>query len=186
MKDFYAILNVPRTASADEIQAAYRDLAKVLHPDVNNRGAGLMRDVNEAYATLRDPAKRKRYDIESKVRQFVPPVSAQARESFQPGGAVDLVKLASAFISPDLRAHVMPTLIAHLDGSGHHAGSGHGGAGASGDWPSEASEETEGACFVRPTRCSSSPRCPFCWLPSLSRRVCILAGPCSCGPLGGR
>ena len=77
MKDFYAILNVPRTASADEIQAAYRDLAKVLHPDVNNRGAGLMRDVNEAYATLRDPAKRKRYDIESKVRQFVPPVSAQ-------------------------------------------------------------------------------------------------------------
>ena len=110
MKDFYAILNVPRTASADEIQAAYRDLAKVLHPDINNRGAGLMRDVNEAYATLRDPAKRKRYDIESKVREFVPPVSAQARESFQPGGAVDLVKLASAFISPDLQAHVMPTL----------------------------------------------------------------------------
>ena len=109
MKDFYAILNVPRTASADEIQAAYRDLAKVLHPDINNRGAGLMRDVNEAYATLRDPAKRKRYDIESKVRQFVPPVSAQA-QSFQPGGAVDLVKLASAFISPDLQAHVMPTL----------------------------------------------------------------------------
>ena len=114
MKDFYAILNVPRTASADEIQAAYRDLAKALHPDVNPRGAGLMRDVNEAYATLRDPVKRKRYDRDSTVasmreryeREYKPPVY----QSFQPGGAVDLVKLASAFISPELRPHVMPTL----------------------------------------------------------------------------
>jgi DnaJ-class molecular chaperone len=110
VKDFYAILNVPKSATADEIRAAYYGLAKSLHPDLNPHGAGLMRQLNEAYAVLGDPAKRRAYDLQSKVKEFVPPVSQKARESFQPGGAVDLLKLAGAFVPPHLQGHVMPTL----------------------------------------------------------------------------
>jgi DnaJ-class molecular chaperone len=39
VKDFYAILNVPKSATADEIRAAYYGLAKSLHPDLNPHGA---------------------------------------------------------------------------------------------------------------------------------------------------
>ena len=110
MKDFYAILGIERSASAEEVQAAYRDLAKALHPDVNPRGAGLMRDVNEAYQTLKDPAKRRSHDLQSKVRQFTRPAEQMAREAVQPNGAVDLLKLAEAFIPANVRAHALPSL----------------------------------------------------------------------------
>ena len=43
------------------------------------------------------------------MREWFERGSNRRYQSFQPGGAVDLVKLASAFISPDLRPHVMPT-----------------------------------------------------------------------------
>ena len=118
MKDYYAILNLDRRATAEEIKAAYRALAKTLHPDVNPAGAGVFREVQEAYDTLSDAAKRRAYDVQSKVHQFVPPASSAARESFQPGGAVDLLKLAGAFISPDLQGHVMPTLKRILEDRG--------------------------------------------------------------------
>ena len=65
-----------------------------------------------------DLKARRAYDLQSKVKQFVPPVSSKARESFQPGGAVDLLKLAGAFISPQLQGHVMPTLARILQDRG--------------------------------------------------------------------
>jgi curved DNA-binding protein len=63
-RDYYEILGVPRTASQDEIQAAYRKLARTLHPDVNSDPAAEERfkDVSLAYDVLSDPKTRRRYD----------------------------------------------------------------------------------------------------------------------------
>jgi curved DNA-binding protein len=63
-RDFYQILGVPRTASQDEIQRAYRKLARANHPDVNKDPAAEERfkDISEAYDVLSDPQTRRRYD----------------------------------------------------------------------------------------------------------------------------
>ena len=63
-KDYYAILGVERTASADDIKKAYRKLAQKHHPDVNKeKGAEeKFKEIAEAYQTLKDPEKRAAYD----------------------------------------------------------------------------------------------------------------------------
>ena len=62
--DYYAALDVPRGASADEIKKAYRRLAQKYHPDVSKEpGAETkFKEVAEAYQTLKDPEKRAAYD----------------------------------------------------------------------------------------------------------------------------
>ena len=63
-RDFYEVLGVPRTATQDEIQRAYRKLARQHHPDVNKdpEAEDRFKEISEAYDVLSDPQTRRRYD----------------------------------------------------------------------------------------------------------------------------
>ncbi|MBP8645443.1 MAG: DnaJ domain-containing protein [Syntrophobacteraceae bacterium] len=63
-KDYYETLGVSRTASQEEIQRAYRKLARKYHPDINKapNAEEKFKEINEAYEVLKDPEKRSKYD----------------------------------------------------------------------------------------------------------------------------
>jgi len=63
--DYYKILKLEKTASADEIKKSYRKLARKLHPDLNPNDKDAQKkfqQINEANQVLSDPDKRKKYD----------------------------------------------------------------------------------------------------------------------------
>src|SRR5262249_53106853 len=69
-KDYYAILDVSRAATEDEIRSAYRRQALQWHPDRrpgDSRAAERFREVSEAYAVLVNPARRREYDDASRA-----------------------------------------------------------------------------------------------------------------------
>lgn len=64
-KDYYKTLEVGKTASAEEIQKAYRRLARKYHPDLNPEDKSAQqkfKDIQHAYDVLNDPEKRRMYD----------------------------------------------------------------------------------------------------------------------------
>ncbi|MDR2669526.1 MAG: J domain-containing protein [Desulfovibrio sp.] len=64
-KNYYKILGVEKSASADEINRAYKKLARKHHPDLNQgdkKSEERFKDLNEAHEVLKDPEKRKLYD----------------------------------------------------------------------------------------------------------------------------
>lgn len=78
-KDYYEILGVKRDASQQDIDRAYRKLARKYHPDVSKEAdaEAKFKELGEAYEVLKDPEKRKRYDaLGANWRQgqtFTPP-----------------------------------------------------------------------------------------------------------------
>jgi len=67
--DYYKILGIEKTATPAEVKAAYRKLARKLHPDLNPNDASAKKkfqEINEANEVLSDPEKRKKYDAYGK------------------------------------------------------------------------------------------------------------------------
>jgi curved DNA-binding protein len=88
-RDYYQVLGVPRNASQEEIQQAYRKLARAYHPDLNNNPGAEERfkDISEAYAVLSDPEARRRYDaFGPDFRQVSPDVDPDAFRRAGAGG----------------------------------------------------------------------------------------------------
>ncbi len=96
-RDFYKILGVPRSASADEIRKAYRKLARKYHPDINpgdKAAEEKFKEISSAYEVLGDAEKRRRYDEfgEAGLEPGFDPEKARAyqkwqQESARTGGA---------------------------------------------------------------------------------------------------
>ncbi|MBI5370384.1 molecular chaperone DnaJ [Candidatus Uhrbacteria bacterium] len=61
-KDYYALLGVSKSASAEEIKQAFRKLAHKYHPDKAGGDEAKFKEINEAYQVLSDPKKRTQYD----------------------------------------------------------------------------------------------------------------------------
>jgi curved DNA-binding protein len=103
-KDYYEILGVPRTATQQEIQRAFRAKARKSHPDVNKApdAEAKFKELNEAYEVLRDAQKRERYDKLGANwqagQEFHPPPGWQTVE-FDFGGADDLGGFSDFFAS---------------------------------------------------------------------------------------
>jgi curved DNA-binding protein len=92
-RDYYQVLGVGRHAGAEELQQAYRRLARANHPDVNHDPGAEERfkEVNDAYHVLSDPELRKRYDRFGEDFRRVPDdweerVGAGAGRAGAPGG----------------------------------------------------------------------------------------------------
>lgn len=64
-RDYYDVLGIPRTASADDVKQAYRKLAREYHPDRNQGDPAAedrFKELSEAFTILHDAEKRRRYD----------------------------------------------------------------------------------------------------------------------------
>jgi len=84
LPDYYAILSVPIGASAEQVERAYRLLARMSHPDAfpnDTHGQAWanerMKQINEAYAVLSDPAQRSEYDRSHRAGGASQPSHAQ-------------------------------------------------------------------------------------------------------------
>jgi curved DNA-binding protein len=66
--DYYSILGLPKTASPEELKAAYKKLSMQHHPDRGGDEAKF-KEINEAYSTLRDPHKKAMYDHQQTAGQ---------------------------------------------------------------------------------------------------------------------
>src|SRR5271167_1959660 len=85
-KDYYGVLGVKKTASADEIRKAFRKLARKYHPDVNpgdKSAEEKFKTLSEANDVLSDPKKRKIYD---QVGFYSDNIDAATAEAYARGG----------------------------------------------------------------------------------------------------
>jgi curved DNA-binding protein len=123
-RDYYQILGVPKTASADEIKKAFRKLARKYHPDISKApdAAARMTEINEANTVLSDPEKRAAYDRLSRGRQegqtFRPPPDWDAGFEFSGDG----MSGAEAHGFSDFFASIFGDAVRSADGRGRKQG----------------------------------------------------------------
>ncbi len=92
-RDYYKVLGVARTATAEEIKKSYRRLARKYHPDVSKEkdAEQKFKELQEAYEVLKDPEKRAAYDqLGSEWKsgqQFRPPPEWASGFEFSGGGS---------------------------------------------------------------------------------------------------
>lgn len=127
-KDYYKILGVERTATAEDVKKAYRKLARKYHPDVSKEAGAEARfkEIGEAYHVLQDPEKRAAYDqLGDRWRpgqEFTPPPDWSAgfeftRGTVPPEDAVEFSDFFSALFGHFGRAARPP----RTGGEDHHA-----------------------------------------------------------------
>src|SRR5271155_401359 len=88
-KDYYAVLGVKKTATADDIRKAFRKLARKHHPDVNpgdKRAEEKFKEISEANDVLSDEKKRKVYDALGYYSDQIDPATAEAAARGRYGG----------------------------------------------------------------------------------------------------
>ena len=107
-RDYYEVLGVPRTASADEIKRAYRQLARKHHPDLQPaseraHAAERFKEINEANEVLSEPDKRAKYDALGADwkggMDFTPPPGAPRGPTVTTGDWEDIGDFSDFFAS---------------------------------------------------------------------------------------
>ncbi len=77
--DFYAVLGIARDADDPKIRNAYRILARRYHPDTGDDSSGeRFRRIAEAYETLIDPGRRRKYDLSLRPSEVPTPIRVES------------------------------------------------------------------------------------------------------------
>ncbi|MCF8297833.1 MAG: DnaJ domain-containing protein [Saprospiraceae bacterium] len=89
--DYYQILAIPRTASAEQIKLSFHNLAKLYHPDVSSElnAEQKFQEISQAYNTLIDPKKKIKYDLKIKYGVTYKPKSQESHKDFKKYGTRD-------------------------------------------------------------------------------------------------
>lgn len=103
--DYYRVLQVDPEADAEVITAAFRVLARRLHPDRDTTGVEeyQMAELNRAYSVLRDPEQRRRYDAERRFMQPLGPGEVAEREQPERRGGLS-ARMRAAMEAADTSA----------------------------------------------------------------------------------
>lgn len=102
--DYYKLLEIDKSATADQIKKAYRKLARKYHPDVNpndEEAHKKFQQINEANEVLSDPEKRKKYDSYGENWQHADQFENQRQSQYQGGGGSSFSDFGGDFGSSD-------------------------------------------------------------------------------------